>query len=79
MYCSRLFVVVFQEMNCLHMTLFVVSQSFVSPPSFIFVSAAVSEICELKQNKKKKERNSEIGYSNLTPFLSIQFLTRGTF
>ena len=61
------------------MTLFVVSQSFVSPPSFIFVSAAVSEICELKQNKKKKERNSEIGYSNLTPFVSIQFLTRGTF
>ena len=45
------------------MMLFVGSRSFISPPSFVFVSAAVSEIHELNQNKKKKEeKNSEIGY-----------------
>ena len=43
-YCSRLFVVVFQEMNCLHMTMFVGSQTSISLPSFMFVNAAVSEI-----------------------------------
>ena len=71
-YCSRLFVVVFQEMDCLNMTLFVGSQSYISPPSFMFVSAAVSEIRELNQNKKKKEKtnNAEI-ISNLTPFRGI--------
>ena len=42
MYCSRLFVVVFQERNCLHMPMFVGSQSFISQPSFMFVSAPVS-------------------------------------
>ena len=52
------------------MTLFVGSQSYISPPSFMFVSAAVSEIHELNQ-KQKKEKNSEIGYFNLTPFLGI--------
>ena len=49
-------VVVFQEFS---MTLFIGSQSFISPPSFMFVSAADSEIRELNRNKKK---NSEIGY-----------------
>ena len=67
-FIMRLFVV-FQVMNCLHMTLFVGSQSFISPPSFMFVSAAVSEIRELNQNKKK----SEIGYF---PFLGIPFLNQ---
>ena len=38
------------------MTLFVGSQSYISPPSFIFDSAAVSEIRKLNQNKKKKEK-----------------------
>ena len=52
----------------LNMTLFIRSQSFISLLSFMSVSAPVSEICELNQNKKKKEeKNSEI--SNLTPFL----------
>ena len=51
-YCSRLFVVLL-----LNMMLFVGSQSYNSPPSFMFVSAAVSEISELNQNKKKKEKN----------------------
>ena len=63
MYCLRLFVV-FQVMNCLHMTLFVGSQSFISLPSFMFVSAAVSEIRKLNQNKRK----SEIGYFQFSTF-----------
>ena len=47
------------------MMLFVRSRSFISLPSFMFVSAAVSE---LNQNKKEEEEereknnNSEIGY-----------------
>ena len=52
-----MFAVVFQEMNCLHtlnMTLFVGSQSFIYPPSFMFVSAAVSEIHELNQNQEEE-------------------------
>ena len=65
-YCSRLFVVVFQEV--INMVLFVGSQIYISKPSFMFVSAAVSEIHELNRNKKKEKENS---YSNLTPFLGI--------
>ena len=59
-HCSRLVVV-----NCLHlnMTLFVESQSYISPPSFTFVSAPLSE---LNQNKKKK-----LAISNVTPFLGM--------
>ena len=37
--------------------------------SFMFVSAAVSEIRELNQNKKEQKNNSEIDY--LRPFLGI--------
>ena len=69
MYCSRLFVVVFQEINCIHtFNMFVGSQSFISQPSF---SAPVSEIRKLNQNKKKKKkknRNSEIGYFQFNTF-----------
>ena len=77
-YCLRLFVV--EEINCLHtfkqvvsvllnMTLFVGSQSFNSLPSFVFVGAAVSELREWNQNKKKqKEKNSEIGYVQFNTF-----------
>ena len=68
MYCLRLFVVVFQEMNCLNMTLFVGSQSFISLPSSMPVSAPVSEIRELNQNKKKK-KNFKIGYFQFDNFL----------
>ena len=72
MYCSRLFVVVFQEIILLDMTLFVRSQSFISLPSFMFVSAVVSEICKLK-------KNSEIDYFQFNTFPGhINFLTRGT-
>ena len=37
------------------MTMFVMSQSFISLPSFMFVSATVSEIHDLNQNKKEKK------------------------
>ena len=56
--------VVCQEMTYfLNMTLFVRSQSFISLPSFMFVSAAVSEICELNQNK-----NSEMDFFQFKTF-----------
>ena len=55
----------------LNMTLFVGSQSFISLPSFMFVSAAVSDLCESNQNKKEKEIILKSAISNLTPFLSI--------
>ena len=49
------------------MTLFVGSQRFISLPSFIFVSAAVSEIRESNRKKKKeKEKNSEIDFFHLS-------------
>ena len=37
------------------MPMFVGSQSFISLPSFMFVSAVVSEIRELKEKEKEKE------------------------
>ena len=53
----------------LNMPMFVGSQSFISLPSFMFVSATVSELCELNQNKKeKKKKNSEIGYFQFNTF-----------
>ena len=67
MYCSRLFVVVFQEINCLHTFKHVGSQSFISLPSFMFVSAVVSEICE-SQDKEKEKKNSEIDYFQFNTF-----------
>ena len=50
------------------MTLFVGSQSFISLPSSMPVSAPVSEIRELNQNKKKK-KNFKIGYFQFDNFL----------
>ena len=46
------------------MPMFVGSQSFISLPSFMFVSAVVSEIRELKE----KEKNSEIDYFQFNTF-----------
>ena len=59
-YCSRLFVVVFQDMNCLQTFKHDVRRftEYISPPSFMFVSAVVSEIHELNQDMKKKEKNN---------------------
>ena len=48
------------------MPMFVGSQSFISLPSFMFVSAVVSEIRELKDKEEKK--NSEMGYSQFNTF-----------
>ena len=55
------------------MPMFVGSQSFISLPSFMFVSAVVSEIRELKKEKEKKEKekekkNSEIDYFQFNTF-----------
>ena len=44
--------------------MFVGSQSFISLPSFMFVSTVVSEIRELKKEKK----NSEIDYFQFNTF-----------
>ena len=45
--------------------MFVRSQNFISSPSYMFVSAADSEIHECNQNKNK---NFENGYFNLITF-----------
>ena len=49
------------------MTMFVTSQSFIS---LMFVSAAVSEIRDLNQNKKEQEtkNNLQNGYFQFTTF-----------
>ena len=47
------------------MPMFVGSQSFISLPSFMFVSAVVSEICE---SKEKEKENSEIDYFQFNTF-----------
>ena len=54
----------------LNMPMFVGSQSFISLPSFMFVSAVVSEIRELKEKEKEKEKkkNSEIDYFQFNTF-----------
>ena len=41
----------------LNMPMFVGSQSFISLPSFMFVSAVVSEICESKEKEKEKKQH----------------------
>ena len=51
------------------MPMFVGTQSFISLPSFMFVSAVVSEIRELKEKKTEKEKkNSEIDYFQFNTF-----------
>ena len=53
------------------MPMFVGSQSFISLPSFMFVSAVVTEIRESKEKKekeKKKKNNSEIDYFQFNTF-----------
>ena len=60
--------VVFREKHCLHiltMMMFVGSQSFISLPSFVLLSAAVSEIRESNRNKEKNN-NFENGYNLIT-------------
>ena len=50
------------------MPMFVGSHSFISLPSFMFVSAVVSEIRELKEKKEKEKKNSEIDYFQFNTF-----------
>ena len=52
------------------MPMFVGSQNFISLPRFMFVSAVVSEIGELNQNKEKKKekKNFEIAYFQFITF-----------
>ena len=50
------------------MPMFVGSQSFISLPRFMFVSAVVSEICESKEKEKKEKKNSEIDYFQFNTF-----------
>ena len=52
------------------MPMFVGPQSFISLLSFMFVSAVVSEICELKKKKEKekKKKNSEVDYFHFNTF-----------
>ena len=50
------------------MPMFVGSQSFISLPSFMFVSAVVSEIRESKEEEKK---NSEIDHFQFNTFPGI--------
>ena len=50
------------------MPMFIGSQSFISLPSFMFVSAVVSEICESKEKEKKEKKNSEIDYFQFNTF-----------
>ena len=56
------------------MPMFVGSQSFISLPSFMFVSAVVSQIRELKEKKEKEKeeekekKNSEIDYFQFNTF-----------
>ena len=52
----------------LNMSMFVGSQSFISLPSFMFVSAVVSEIGESKEKKKEEKKNSEIDYLQFNTF-----------
>ena len=56
--------------------MFVGSQSFISLPSFMFVSAVVSEI---RESKEKEENNSEIDYFQFNTFPGHIILIRGTF
>ena len=49
------------------MPMFVGSQSFISLPRFMFVSAVVSEIRE-SNRKKEKKKNSEIDYFQFSTF-----------
>ena len=69
MYWPRLFLW-YSIYIILTMTMFVTSQSFISLPSFMFVSAAVSEIHDLNQNKKEK-KTTNLQNGNLPPFLGI--------
>ena len=59
--------------NKLNMPMFVGSQSFISLPSFMFVSAVVSEIRKLKNNSEIDQFNTLIGHI-IYPFFNQRYL-----
>ena len=82
MYCSRLFVVVLQEINCLQTCLCssghrASSLYQVSCLSVLWLVRYVSRTG--KRRRRRRRRILKLTISNLTPFLGIYFLTRGTF
>ena len=56
------------------MTMFVTSQSFISLPSFMFVSAAVSEIHDLNQNKKFQNAIYHLSHAYITQYGSTVYI-----
>ena len=56
--CFLWFSKIYSVYIILTMMMFITSQSFISLPSFKFVSAVVSEIHDLNQNKEKKNLQS---------------------
>ena len=60
------------------MPMFIGSQSFISLPSFMFVSAVVSEIRELKEKEKeeKEKKNSEFDYFQFNTFPGHPFFNQ---
>ena len=58
------------------MPTFVGSQSFISLPSFMFVSAVVSEIRELKEKKKAKEKNLKFQFNTFPGNLIYSFFNQ---
>ena len=57
-----------------YMTMFVGSQSFISLPSFMFVSTPVSGIREWRQ---KKQKNSEIEFNTFPGHIVYPFFNQG--
>ena len=55
------------------MTMFGTSQSFISLPSFMFVSAAVSEIHDLNQNKEEKFENGNFQFTTFPRHITDPF------
>ena len=71
---------VFQEIQCLlilTMTMFVMSQSFISLPSFMFFSAAVSEIHDLNHIRRIILKTA-ISQALTDPFFMSYLLTIST-
>ena len=58
------------------MPMFVGSQSFISLPSFMFVSAVVSEIRELKEKKKEKKKKFYFQFNTFPGHLIYPFFNQ---
>ena len=67
MYWPRLFFVVFQEIHNFNHACVRRVTELISLPSFMFVGAAVSEVCESDRNKAK-QKNLQNGYFQFNIF-----------